>query len=94
MSFLSRKSKSKPTRLYFATDVHGSERTYRKFLNASKFYEVNVLVMGGDITGKMLVPIIEEGHGNYRDTLQGEVEHLTTQYELQKLEQRLRTLGF
>lgn len=94
MSFLSRKSKSKPTRLYYATDVHGSERTYRKFLNAGKFYEANVLVMGGDITGKMLVPIIDEGDGNYRATLQGEVERLTTQDELEKLEQRLRTLGF
>lgn len=94
MSFLSRKSKSKPTRLYFATDVHGSERTYKKFLNAGKFYEANVLVMGGDITGKMLVPIIDEGNGNYRATLQGEVERLTTQDELEKLEQRLRTLGF
>jgi Icc-related predicted phosphoesterase len=94
MSFFSRKSKSKPTRLYYATDVHGSDRTYRKFLNAGKFYETNVLVMGGDITGKMLVPIIEEGNGNYRATLQGAVEHLSTQDELEKLEQRLKTLGF
>ena len=94
MSFFSRKSKSKPTRLYFATDVHGSERTYKKFLNAGKFYEANVLVMGGDITGKMLIPIIDQGNGNYRATLQGEVEQISTQDELEKLEERLRTLGF
>jgi Icc-related predicted phosphoesterase len=94
MSFFSRKSKSKPTRLYYATDVHGSERTYKKFLNAGKFYEVNVLIMGGDITGKMLIPIIDEGNGNYRATLQGEVEKITTKDELEKLMERLRTLGF
>lgn len=94
MSFFSRKSKSKPTRLYFATDVHGSERTYKKFLNAGKFYEANVLVMGGDITGKMLIPIIDQGNGNYRATLQGEVEQISTQDELEKLQERLRTLGF
>ena len=94
MSFFSRKSKNKPTRLYFATDVHGSERTYKKFLNAGKFYEANVLVMGGDITGKMLIPIIDEGNGNYRASLQGETERITTQEELEKLEERLRTLGF
>jgi Icc-related predicted phosphoesterase len=94
MSFFSRKPKSKPTRLYFATDVHGSERTYKKFLNAGKFYEANVLIMGGDITGKLLVPIIDQGNGNYRATLQGETEQITTQEELEKLEQRLRTLGF
>jgi Icc-related predicted phosphoesterase len=94
MSFLSKKSKSKSTRLYFATDVHGSERTYRKFINAGKFYEADVLVMGGDITGKMLIPIIDQGNGNYRATLQGVVEQITTQEELEKLEERLRTLGF
>ena len=94
MSFLSKKSKSKSTRLYFATDVHGSERTYRKFINAGKFYEADVLVMGGDITGKMLIPIIDQGNGNYRATLQGAVEQITTQEELEKLEERLRTLGF
>ena len=37
------------TRLFFGTDLHGSERTFRKFLNAGKFYQANVLVMGGDI---------------------------------------------
>lgn len=94
MSFFSRKSKGKPTRLYFATDVHGSERTYKKFLNAGKFYETNVLVMGGDITGKLLIPIIEEGNGNYRATLQGETEKITTQEELSNLQERLRVLGF
>jgi Icc-related predicted phosphoesterase len=94
MSFLSKKSRNKPTRIYFATDVHGSERTYRKFLNAGKFYEVNVLIMGGDITGKMLVPIIDEGNGNFRASLQGGIERITTKEELEKLEERLRTLGF
>ncbi|MFL7892303.1 MAG: metallophosphoesterase [Anaerolineales bacterium] len=94
MSLFSRKSKNKPTRLFYATDVHGSERTYKKFLNAGKFYETNVLVMGGDITGKMLIPIIEQGNKNYRATLQGEVEQITTQDELDKLQERLRTLGF
>ena len=41
-------SKNKPARrfkLFFATDVHGSERTWRKFLNAAAFYHADVLVM-------------------------------------------------
>ena len=65
MSFLGKKSK-KMTRLFFATDIHGSERTYRKFINAGKFYEANVIVMGGDISGKLMIPIIKEGNGHYR----------------------------
>ena len=94
MSFLFKKSKKQLTRLFFATDLHGSERTYRKFINAGKFYQANVLVMGGDITGKLLIPIIKEGDGNYRATLQGTVHHLTTEAELQALLDKIGLLGF
>ena len=86
-------SNHKKLRVFYATDIHGSERTYRKFVNAGKFYEADVIIMGGDITGKMLIPIIQEGNGNYRATLQGQVEHLTTQSELEALMNRLGTLG-
>jgi Icc-related predicted phosphoesterase len=94
MSFFSRKNSKKPTRLFFATDLHASERTYRKFINAGKFYEANVLVMGGDITGKLLIPIIKEMNGHYRATLQGRVEQLATEEELKGLMSRLDILGF
>jgi Icc-related predicted phosphoesterase len=94
MPLFSKKTKKNPTRLFYATDLHGSERTYRKFINAGKFYEVDILVMGGDITGKLLIPIIKEKNGNFRASLQGRVEHLTTQAELEELITRLGTLGF
>lgn len=50
-------------RLFFATDVHGSERCFRKFLNAGKFYDVQHLILGGDITGKVLIPIVRTPRG-------------------------------
>ena len=53
------------TRLFFVTDVHASDRCFRKFLNAAKFYKADCLVLGGDITGKVLVPILERKDGNY-----------------------------
>src|SRR5215216_4049941 len=94
MSFFSRKPRKQATRLFFATDLHGSERTFRKFINAGKFYEANVLVMGGDIQGKLMIPIIKETNGNYRATLQGRVEHLSSEEELKGLTGKLDTLGF
>ncbi len=94
MSFFSRKKSKKATRLFFATDLHASERTYRKFINAGKFYAANVLVMGGDITGKLLIPIIKEKNGCYRATVQGRVEQLTSEEELKGLMSRLDILGF
>ncbi len=53
------------TRLFFITDIHASDKCFRKFLNAAKFYNADCLVLGGDITGKVLVPIVEENDGTY-----------------------------
>ena len=94
MSFFGKKKSKKLTRLFFATDIHGSERTYRKFINAGKFYEVNIIVMGGDISGKLMIPIIKEGNGNYRATLQGTVHKVTTEAELKQLQDTIGLLGF
>jgi Icc-related predicted phosphoesterase len=94
MPLFSKKPGKKATRLFFATDLHGSERTFRKFINAGKFYGVDVIVMGGDIQGKLLIPIIKEANGYHRATLQGRVEHLSTQEELNGLKGRLDILGF
>ncbi len=92
--FFSKKPKKEPTRLFFATDIHGSERTFRKFINAGKFYNVNVIVMGGDIQGKLMIPIIKESNGHHRATVQGRVEHLATDEELNALTGKLDILGF
>jgi uncharacterized protein len=53
------------TRIFFTTDVHGSDRCFRKFLNASKVYKADALVLGGDITGKLLIPVVERSDGKY-----------------------------
>ena len=45
-------------RIFFATDIHGSEVCWRKFLNAGTFHKADNLVMGGDMTGKAMVPIV------------------------------------
>jgi len=46
----------KGVRLYFATDIHGSETCFKKFLNAGKLYKADAIIMGGDITGKTVTP--------------------------------------
>lgn len=85
MPLLGKKGAAKGTRLFFATDVHGSDRSFRKFVNAGKFYDVSVLVMGGDIIGKLAIPIIRGSNGHYRATLQGTTEHFETEQELEGL---------
>ena len=58
------------SRIYFITDVHGSSKCFRKFLNAAKFYKADILILGGDITGKVMTPIVES-NGEYRCSFQG-----------------------
>lgn len=58
-------------KIYFATDIHGSDVCLRKFLNAAKFYDCDTIIMGGDITGKMIVPIVDRGQGMHTATLYG-----------------------
>jgi uncharacterized protein len=58
-------------KIYFATDIHGSEVCLRKFLNAGKFYGCDTIIMGGDITGKMIVPIVDRGQGLHTAALYG-----------------------
>src|SRR2546430_3587415 len=57
-------------KVFFATDLHGSEVCWKKFLNAAKFYDADVLICGGGMTGKAMIPIVEGGDG-YEVTLSG-----------------------
>jgi hypothetical protein len=64
LAFLRRKKETQ-TRILFATDMHGSEGVWRKFLNCSAMLKVNVAICGGDLTGKMIVPVVERKDGKY-----------------------------
>jgi Icc-related predicted phosphoesterase len=82
------------TRVFYATDVHGSERTWKKFINAAKFYKADVLVMGGDVMGKLAIPIIREAGDTWRATIHGRVERVSSAEEVARLRQRIGDLGF
>jgi hypothetical protein len=81
-------------RIFFATDVHGSELCWKKFINAGKFYEANVIILGGDMTGKAIVPIIAQGNGKYKVTLLDQETILETQEEVHKMEQSIQNRGY
>jgi Icc-related predicted phosphoesterase len=78
--------------LYYASDVHGSDRLWRKFLNAGTFYRADVLVMGGDITGKAVVPIVRADGGLRAPEVIG--DRLATEDELPEIERLPRDRGF
>jgi len=80
-------------RVFFATDVHGSDICWRKFLNAGTFHKADVLIMGGDMTGKAMVPIVANGSG-WELTLQDQKLTLTTEAELVAMEKRISDRGY
>lgn len=82
------------TRLFFATDLHGSEKCFLKFLNAGKFYKSNILIMGGDITGKLMIPIVADGGSKYHATYLDSRHEAKNEQELKELEAQIRMAGF
>ena len=81
------------TSLYYASDLHGSERCWRKFLGAGRFYGVEALIMGGDLTGKAIVPIETRPDGSFTTTFVGETRSGSTQEELEDLRRAIRFNG-
>jgi Icc-related predicted phosphoesterase len=79
-------------RIFFATDIHGSEVCFRKFLNAASAYEADVIILGGDITGKQLVPIVREGH-LWRASEGGMSEVLESEQEVDEFVKRVQSVG-
>lgn len=80
--------------IFFATDVHGSNVCWKKFVNAGKFYGANVLILGGDVTGKMVVPIAEQDDGSYLSSFAGKDVRLAGEQEVQEFERRVADMGF
>jgi uncharacterized protein len=87
-------SREPDTRVYFATDIHGSETCWRKFLNSGKHYEATVMVLGGDMTGKALVPIVEEGQGHWYATLLENRREFESEDEVKEFEESVMRRGY
>jgi Icc-related predicted phosphoesterase len=81
------------TRLFYAGDVHGSRVCWKKFVNAAAHYPADVLVMGGDLTGKGLVPIVRKGDGSYSARVIGEKRIARTAEELDQMQLAITTNG-
>jgi len=81
-------------RIYFTTDIHGSEVCFKKFINSGEFYKADVLILGGDITGKAVVPIVEEADGTFRCKFLGEPLKVNKGNELEKLVKKISSTGF
>ena len=83
----------KKTKVFYTTDVHGSTVVFKKFINAAKFYEADVLILGGDMVGKMIIPIVEQANGRFSANYLGKVYDIGNADELAKTEQTFEDSG-
>jgi len=81
-------------RLFYATDVHGSEKCFLKFLNTPQAYKVNTLILGGDITGKVIVPMAKASDGTYTCEFLSNKYTLKSDKEVEELEKKIRFTGY
>lgn len=81
-------------RLYATCDLHGSDRCFRKFLNAADHYKADVILINGDITGKAVVPIIQDKKGNYITEFLGAKEKAKSEKDLLNLQERICNVGY
>ncbi len=82
------------TRLFFATDIHGSDICWKKFLNAARFYNVTTLVLGGDMTGKALVPIYQLPDGRHQAVLLQQEFTLDDEAAVIDMERKVASRGY
>lgn len=81
-------------RLFYATDVHGSDRCFTKFVNAAEFYGADAILLGGDLAGKAIVPLVATGDGRYRGHFLGEPVTVGGGEELEQLEKKIANTGY
>ncbi|HET7012735.1 MAG TPA: hypothetical protein VFI65_02420 [Streptosporangiaceae bacterium] len=79
-------------KIFFATDIHGSETCWRKFLNAAAFYKADMVILGGDVTGKVMIPIVAHT-GYWQVTVRGQTVKMETKEELAEIEKQIRNRG-
>jgi hypothetical protein len=89
-----KKSKADELAIFFATDVHGSNVCFKKFINAGKFYGVKVLILGGDVTGKMVVPIARQSDGTHLTSFAGKEVSLDGTDAVNDFSRRISDMGF
>jgi Icc-related predicted phosphoesterase len=80
-------------KVFYATDLHGSEVCWRKLVNAGPFYGADVVICGGDMTGKAMIPIVDEG-SRWRVTFQDLPYALDSEDQVREIEKKIINRGY
>ena len=84
------------TRVYYCCDIHASNVCFKKALNVAKLdvYKANVIIIGGDLTGKRIIPISKQPNGDYICDFLEKEHALKTSEELADMQKLIGNSGF
>jgi Icc-related predicted phosphoesterase len=81
-------------KLFYVTDIHGSNVCFRKFLNALPIYGVDVAVLNGDLLGKVLIPLVEKAGGGRECHLMGQYTVMNSADEVVATKKTIENAGY
>ncbi|MGV9168437.1 MAG: metallophosphoesterase family protein [Promethearchaeia archaeon] len=82
------------TRVFFSCDAHGSVPVLRKMARVHKKYNCDIVMMCGDLTGKAIVPIVEEETGKWWSAPYGDKKEYKSEEALSKAKKQYEKRGF
>lgn len=80
-------------RIFYSSDLHGSRKCWLKFLATPKYYGADVIIVGGDLTGKFIVPILRMPNGTVDATFMGIKRRLKSERDISKLKEHIANAG-
>ena len=81
-------------RIFFSTDMHGSEVTFQKYIGAANFYKADIMILGGDISGKGIAPLMKKDDGQVTAQIAGKNYSAKSAAEIEKLSTLIRDMGY
>ncbi len=81
-------------RIFLAADPHGSNETWSKMCRAPGVFKADVAMMCGDLTGKAIMPIIQEKEDRWYAQPYGQKKEFKKQKDLDKFVKFVETEGY
>jgi Icc-related predicted phosphoesterase len=85
---------ARKTTIYFVSDLHGSSLCFRKFVNAAPVYGASVLILGADLAGKAIQPIVRQPGNRWASAFPGREQTVEDGPELVALEKTIADHGY
>lgn len=80
-------------KILYASDLHGSTLMFKKLINAALLYGADAIIVGGDITGKGILPVRKTGD-RYETIVYGTQYTAKNEKEVSELFEMISNFGF